>query len=174
LLSRARSHALFGVRARPAQARDHAERAVAAREALVREDPRTPGYRAGLAENFLNRGLARRGQGDIAGAGADVRRALGLYDILPSRSGEQWFLSACSHAALSGLAGREGSGVSAAEAATEADAAMARLHKAVAMGYRNPDAYLTEDALDPLRSREDFRMLMMDLKIPAAPFSLPR
>jgi hypothetical protein len=42
------------------------------------------------------------------------------------------------------------------------------------MGYRNPDAYRTEDALDPLRGRDDFRMLMMDLAMPAEPFARPR
>jgi serine/threonine protein kinase/tetratricopeptide (TPR) repeat protein len=152
---------------RPAEARDHAERAVAAREVLVREDPRTTGYREGLAENLLNRGLARRALGDPAGAAADLRRALGLYDALPSRSGEECFLFACCHAALAGLAGRESSGVSAAEA----DAAMTLLHKAVGVGYRNPDAYRTEDALDPLRGRDDFRLLMLDLAFPAEAFA---
>ena len=46
---------------------------------------------------------------------------------------------------------------------------MARLHQAVAMGYRNADAYRTEDALDPLRGRHDFALLMMDLAMPADP-----
>ena len=48
---------------------------------------------------------------------------------------------------------------------------MALLHKAVAMGYRSPDAFRTEDALDPLRDRADFRLLMMDLAMPAEPFA---
>jgi hypothetical protein len=39
------------------------------------------------------------------------------------------------------------------------------------MGYRNPDAYRTESALDPLRTRHDFRVLMMDLVFPADPFA---
>ena len=39
------------------------------------------------------------------------------------------------------------------------------------MGYRNPDAYRTEDALDPLRGRDDFRLLMMDLAFPAEAFA---
>jgi hypothetical protein len=72
---------------------------------------------------------------------------------------------------LAGLAGRAGSGVSAAEAVTEADAAMALLRKAVAMGYRSLDTYRTEDALDPLRSRDDFRLLMRDLEFPPDPFA---
>jgi hypothetical protein len=39
------------------------------------------------------------------------------------------------------------------------------------MGYRNLDAYRTEDALDPLRDREDFKLLMMDVAMPAEPFA---
>ena len=42
---------------------------------------------------------------------------------------------------------------------------------AVGMGYRNGNAYRTEDALDPLRSRDDFRLLMMDLAFPAEAFA---
>jgi hypothetical protein len=118
--------------------------------------------------------VARRALGDAAGAGADLRRAPGLFDALPSRSGENWFPCASSHAALSGLAGREGSGVSAAAAVTEADAAMALLHKAVGVGYRSPDRFRTEDALDLLRSRDDFKLLMMDLAMPAEPFAAAR
>jgi serine/threonine protein kinase/tetratricopeptide (TPR) repeat protein len=159
---------------RPAAAREQCEPAVAIREDLVREDPKTTLYRSGLAENYLNRGLARRALGEPIGAAADARRAVALFDALPSRAGEAWFLSACAHGALVGLAGRDGSGVSAAEDTSEAETAMALLHKAVDMGYRTPDAYRTEDALDPLRGREDFRLLMMDLAFPAEPFAGPK
>jgi hypothetical protein len=48
---------------------------------------------------------------------------------------------------------------------------MALLHQAVAMGYRSLDAFRTEDALDPLRSRPDFRLLLDDLAFPADPFA---
>jgi hypothetical protein len=48
---------------------------------------------------------------------------------------------------------------------------MVELRKAVAMGYRSPEAYRTEDALDPLHGREDFRLMMMDLAMPADPFA---
>jgi hypothetical protein len=137
----------------------------------VKENPQTPAYRHGLAENYLNRGLARRALGDPARAAADLRRALALYDGPESRGGEQWFLFACSHAALAGLAGRAGSGVSAAEAASEADAAMALLRVAVGWGYRSYAYYRHEDALDPLRDREDFKLLMLDMAMPAEPFA---
>jgi hypothetical protein len=130
-----------------------------------------PHARGGLAENYLNRGLALRALGDPADAAVDVRRAVAVYDALASRTGEQWFLSTCSHATLAGLAGLAGSGVSAAEGDEEAARAMALVRMAVAMGYRNADAYRTEDALDPLRERVDFRLLMMDLATPAEPFA---
>jgi len=44
---------------------------------------------------------------------------------------------------------------------------MALLHEAVGLGYRSPDAFRTEAALDPLRARADFRILMLDLSFPA-------
>ena len=46
------------------------------------------------------------------------------------------------------------------------------LGRAVAMGYRNANEIRIESALDPLRSRDDFRLLMMDVAFPAEPFAL--
>jgi hypothetical protein len=120
------------------------------------------------------RGLALRDLGDPAGAAADAQRALELYDGLASRSGEEWFETACCRAALLGLAGHGGTGVSAAEESSAAEATMTLLHKAVGVGYRNADAFRTEDALDPLRDRSDFRLLLMDLAMPAEPFAAAR
>jgi eukaryotic-like serine/threonine-protein kinase len=39
------------------------------------------------------------------------------------------------------------------------------------MGYRDADAFRNDDALDPLRNRPDFRLLMMDLAMPDDPFA---
>jgi hypothetical protein len=94
-----------------------------------------------------------------------------LYDTRPSRLGESWFLSACVHAALAGLADQAGSGVSAAEVASEAETAVARLHQAVAVGNRNADAYGKADALDLFRDCEDFRLRLMVPAFPAEPFA---
>jgi hypothetical protein len=130
-----------------------------------------PNYRAGLAENLLNRGLALLAQRDRPGAAADLRRGMGLFPGKTLLTGEQQYLFGCARAGLPGLARRPSSSVSAAEAVTEAGAAMSLLDKAVEMGYRNPDAYRTEDALNPLRGRDDFRLLTMDLAMPAQPFA---
>jgi serine/threonine-protein kinase len=177
---------------RAAEARDHAERAVALREALLQEYPMPPYHpwvpflRGNLAWTCLNRGLARRALGDAAGAVADIRRAVELDPVAgirraveldparPSWERELCFQSACARAALAGLAGEAAPGTSAAEAAGGAGATMALLREAVALGYRNPVVLLTEDALDPLRNRLDFRLLMMDLAFPAGPFAAAR
>jgi hypothetical protein len=39
------------------------------------------------------------------------------------------------------------------------------------MGRPSLDSYRTEDALDPLRGRDDCQLLLMDLAIPADPFA---
>jgi tetratricopeptide (TPR) repeat protein len=156
---------------RAAQTCDAYERAVVLRERLVHENPTIPRYLFNVADSLRRRGLARHDLGDPAGAAADARRALGLYEALPDRSGEQWFGTACCHAALCGLSGHDGAGVSAAEGEDEAARAIAALTRAVGMGYRNAYAWRTESALDPLRSRDDFRLLLMDVAFPAEPFA---
>ncbi len=149
---------------REAEARDGYQRAIALSERLVAENPTRTLYRGHLAPAFWRRGLARRALGDPAGAAADARRALSLYDTLPTRSLQCWFETACCHAALAGLAGQDGAGVSAADGKAEADQAMALLRKAVGMGYRDAGAFRIESALDPLREREDFKKLLAELE----------
>jgi hypothetical protein len=85
--------------------------------------------------------------------------------------GELVFVYACCHASLSTLAGVPGTGVSADEKDTEAERAMALLWRAAGMGFRAPDAYRAETALNSLRNRPDFRLLLMDLTFPAKPFA---
>ena len=75
------------------------------------------------------------------------------------------------HARLAGLATKPGSGMVAAEGGSEAERAMHWLRQAVAAGYRNLALMRKDDDLDPLRSRPDFQMLMMDLDMPRDPFA---
>ncbi len=159
---------------RQAEARDGYERAIAILESLIEKDHATATFRSHLAYSLRRRGLARREMGAPAGA----RRALELYEGLPSRSGEEWFETACCHAPLAGPAGRDGSGVSAAASASRAETAIALLYKTVTVGYRT--RYLhghvskTKSTLDPLRNRPDVPLLMMDLAFPANPFVVRR
>jgi eukaryotic-like serine/threonine-protein kinase len=90
---------------------------------------------------------------------------------LPSREGVAWFGLGRARATLSAVAGRDGSRLSAAEAPDLADRAMADLRQAFATGYRDPADYRREPALDPLRGRDDFQLLMLDLAFPSEPFA---
>ena len=153
------------------EAGDFEDRGLAAYESLVKDHPDEPRLRRLLAESLLHRGLARRREGDPAGAAADVRRSLRLREGAAVRTAEEWFRTACCHAALASLAGCEGSSIPADGASSLAESAMTELRRAVAMGYRNADAFRTEDSLDPLRGRDDFRLLLLDLAFPAEPFA---
>jgi hypothetical protein len=56
------------------------------------------------------------------------------------------------------------------EARAETGRAMELLRQAVDRGFREVGTMRTEPGLDPLRDREDFRLLMLDLEFPADPF----
>ena len=51
---------------------------------------------------------------------------------------------------------------------------MALLKKAVGRGYRQFAKYASETALDGLRGRVDFQLLLLDLSFPQYPFALGR
>jgi len=156
---------------RPTEARALCERAAGLQGALVKDHPETPAYREGLGESLLRSGLARRDEGDASGAAADWRGADALLEGVGELRPEFTFLHACCHASLSWAAGRPGSRVSADEADAEAAKALALLRRAAETGFRDPASYRNETALDPLRDRPDFRLLMMDLAFPGDPFA---
>ncbi len=158
---------------RPAEARGPYQRAMDMVEPLVRESPAGPRYYKTLLFSTLwRRGLTLHDLGDPAGAAADLRRALGLYDLTKDSPG--FFEAAGCSAALAGLAGRAGSGVSAAEGNAAAARAVEKMRQAVSFEYRNVNQLRTESAFDPLRSRDDFRLLMMDVAFPIDPFARDR
>ena len=147
------------------------ERALAVREPLVEAHPDFPDYRSGLGETYLRLGQARCDLENLAGAAVAWKHACACYDGIKSLISDYTFIRACCHAGLAGLASRPGAGVSATEGADHARKAMAVLRQAVALGYRDPNAYRTESALDSLRKRPDFQALMMDLMFPTMPFA---
>ena len=69
---------------------------------------------------------------------------------------------------------RNNSGVPANAALLEAARAMASLGKSVEQGHRNQAFYRTDTALEPLRVRDDYRLLMLDLDFPAHPLAHTR
>ena len=148
---------------RPAEALDAYGRDFTLSEQLIKEFPAERDDPTDRVRSLVGRGRARRALGDPAGAAADVRHALRLSEGLRLPEGYAAFTIACSHAALAGLAGQEGTGVSAAEGKAHAAQAMALLRKAVD-GYVYIHNYRTEGALDPLHEREDFQNLLTELE----------
>ncbi len=51
---------------------------------------------------------------------------------------------------------------------------MELLQQAAGLGYRNPATYRSETALDSLRGRQDFSLLMLDLAFPKDSFARGR
>ena len=156
---------------RPAKARALCERAISLRQALMKDDPENLVYRNGLGESHLRSGEARRDEGDTAGAVSDWRQSDALLEGVGELTPEYAFLHACCRSSLSWAAGPPGSGVPAVDAEANAAKAVALLRHAAAKGFSNLATYRNEPALDPLRSRADFRLLMMDLAFPAEPFA---
>jgi serine/threonine-protein kinase len=156
---------------RLSEARACCDRAIALREDLIKERPKKGDLAEGLAEALLRSGAVRLAAGDPPGAAADRHRATTLYAIHPP-SGERAIIQACCQGSLAGLSGVAGAGVTATEAQLQADQAIAILRKEVAAGYRDADLLRVEPGLASIRSRKEFRMMMMDLDFPAEPFAV--
>jgi serine/threonine protein kinase/tetratricopeptide (TPR) repeat protein len=155
---------------RLAEARVNCDKAIAMREALVREIPQVWVYRYRMCECRLRSGQVKLAAGDIPGAVADFRLALAAKESFPARSGELGMFEAGCHAMLSRVGGVKDSGISVGEGRVEADKAMAILRRTVAEGFRAPELR-GESSLEPLRSRPDFQLLMMDVAFPTRPFA---
>ena len=105
-------------RGRAAEARDGYERALQLFEGPggTETQKRNPHDETGYT--VRRRGLARRDLGDLAGAAADARRRCRAYEGASPQRADEWFEVACCHALLADLAGRDGSGVATADAAS--------------------------------------------------------
>ncbi len=157
-------------RGRLAKARELCDRAIAIRQLVIKEYPKIVSYRSRMGECWLRSGQVRLAAGDVAGATADWRRALLAYADLKLRASETAMFEAGCHAMLSSVAGMSGSDVRRSDGPSEAEKAMAILHKLVSGGYRAREIR-NDSCLDPLRPRPDFRLLMQDAAFPAQAFA---
>jgi serine/threonine-protein kinase len=157
---------------RPAEARASLEKSRAMSEALIEANQGVTAYRSDLAITLGYIGVLTREAGQFSEASTSYREAIALLEGLPSRRPEDHYNLACSRAGLAAVAGRPGSGLTAVEGRTEADRAMDDLRRASATGLPRSLLLMSFDrGLDPLRSRPDFQVLMMDLAFPHDPFA---
>jgi tetratricopeptide (TPR) repeat protein len=157
------------------EARATCDQAIAIRELVIKEFPQVLQNRIRMGECLLRSGQLRVASGDISGAVTDWRAAMASYEVLPARErdGEPAMFQAGCHAMLASVAGRAGSGIDGSERSSEEETAMRILRGVIEGGYRDHEL-VDESSLHPLRSRSDFRLLMMDVAFPADPFVVGR
>ncbi len=153
---------------KPSEALLWSDKAMAIHRGMFEADRTQQGY---LADGLRRHAIVLEKCGRPAAAVAAFRQAITALKGLAS-PGEIYDL-ACDQSLLSGVAANAGSCLTAAEGRAEAENAMKSLRRAVAAGWRNVDHMRADSDLDPLRGRPDFKLLMLDLAMPADPF-VPR
>jgi serine/threonine-protein kinase len=149
------------------------ERAHAIFQKLANANPTLTVFQTRLAMSHSYLGLVRKRAGQFAAAAAEIREAVAIMERLSNlqRSGYDLYNLACFRSLLSGIAREPGSGLTDADAHRLDIEAVATLRQAVAAGLEDV-AFMRRDAdLDPLRSRPDFQMLLMDLAFPDQPLA---
>ena len=104
----------------------------------------------------------------------EYQHAVTLLERIPNPLLSDIYNLGCAHARLAtpgDPAGRAPTPEEESDARAHADLAMAALRRSVAAGYRNLLSLRTDPDLDPLRSRHDFRMLLLDAAFPDDPFA---
>jgi eukaryotic-like serine/threonine-protein kinase len=105
-----------------------------------------------------------------------LRRSVEFWESLPLADPQHLYNLACAHAQYYGLIdGRRQPLLpeEKAERESHAERSITALRRAVASGFVPPSWVSRDRDLDPLRSRDDFRALLMDLTFPAQPFASP-
>jgi eukaryotic-like serine/threonine-protein kinase len=147
------------------------EKAITIQRKVADDNPRVTDFQSRLAVSLAIAGELQQKAGKPVQAVAFLQQAVAIYERLPTRTPRDLYNLACTHAALAGIAAEPGSEMTADERRAEAEQAMQWLRRAVAAGYRNVGFMRSDNSLNPLRSRPDFQVLMMDLAMPVEPFA---
>jgi hypothetical protein len=144
---------------------------VAIWRSLVAAYPNVTQFQNGLSLSLVGMGQLLKAEGRLAEAADAFRQAVANWERLPSILPGDHYNAACTYALLAGLAGRPGSGLSAASGRGDADRAMTWLHKAVGLGFRSVGWMRIDPDLEAVRARPDFQLLVLDLGMPDDPFA---
>jgi len=139
-------------------------------ESVLEKKPGNGEFSMYLAYALRGRAIARLGSNDAAGAEADVRRSMAMWEAKAEPDGFESFQTGCCHIALAKLAGMPGSSIKASEATGHLDKAMVLLRKASEKGVRDLGEIRAETSLSPeLLTRADFEAFMKELAAPEKP-----
>jgi serine/threonine-protein kinase len=157
---------------RPAEALVEFEHELAIRRKLAEAHPSVEQQQTLMATCLGQIAGVHREAGRHSEAATAARESVAIMERLSVLEPVDCYNLACGYANLAGIAALPGSGMTRAEGLAAAEQAMQWLHRAVARGYRNVAVMKPDHDLDPLRSRPDFQLLMMDLEFPDEPFAL--
>jgi eukaryotic-like serine/threonine-protein kinase len=157
----------------PVEAMASYDRARTILQKLADANPTLTIFQNRLAMSYSYLGLARQRAGRPAEAAAELQKAVAIMERLSNLQPSAYDLYnlACFRSLLSGVAVEPGSGLTDVDVRRLGEQAVATLRRAVAAGLEDV-AFMRKDAdLDPLRSRPDFQILLMDLAFPDRPFA---
>jgi tetratricopeptide (TPR) repeat protein len=140
--------------------------AIEAQRSVLERIPGAGLFRHFLGNHYYNLSRSLRAEGRPSEAAAAARECLGIRSNDPGGM----YDAACELSLCVPMAGRD-DGTRRAERDRYAAWAIDALRRAVHAGYRDFDHMRVDTDLDPLRTRDDFRLLMMDLTFPAHPFA---
>jgi hypothetical protein len=140
----------------------------------ARDYPDVTDYRPRAALSIMKLSAFQERRGRPAVAVTSIRRAIVYLEALLTRSATDIYNLAGCQSLLSGLATHPGSGLSEADGRARADRAIVSLPHALDDGFNDCELIRVDTDLDPLRGREDFRLLLLDLAMPADPFAAAR
>ncbi len=155
---------------RAGEARGEFEQALIILRQLADEHPSVEEYRRSLAITLYNLGDILGKEGQIATALDSAENACRIMETLAARSAFEDFVLALSHDLCADLVVKRSKAPSDIDLARRTDhlsQAMTALRRATDAGYR---AFVPE-IFTALRSKDDFKLLIMDLTMPANPFA---
>jgi eukaryotic-like serine/threonine-protein kinase len=154
---------------RHAEAIPYYRRAIELLERLVRENPEVRTYPATLASTYCYLGQVLREAGHEPEASDLSRKALALFERIDKEGLAKPYDIACIRSLSSDLVKSTGKDPAAVERSRRlADQAMEALRQAVDGGYRDLAWISIDPDLDPLRSRDDYKVLIAEIKAKSA------
>src|SRR5262249_23890954 len=117
------------------------------------------------------RGLAMEKLGRPAIAASDLRQAIAVVREITSPAPMDDYNLACYQSLLSRVLAKAGATTAATDSRAAGDQAIISLQKAIAAGWREVGLLRTDTDLEPIRSRPDFRPILLDTGFPRNPFA---
>jgi serine/threonine-protein kinase len=154
---------------RQAEAIPYYRRAIELLERLVRENPDVRTYPLSLANDYCYLGQVLRQAGQAPEASDVSRKALALFERIDKEGLAKPYDIACIRSLSSDLVRATGKEPAAVERSRSlADQAMKALRQAVDGGYRDLAWIEIDHDLDPLRSRNDYKAMIAEIKAGSA------